>query len=84
MDDCKFRNSPMDAPGLRGGVSVGRRRDKQKVDTSGSGFGGSFGDLLRAQGLAPATALRAAALAARRDNPHPFHWAPFTLMGDGG
>lgn len=37
-----------------------------------------------AEGLAPATALRAAALAAREENPHPFHWAPFTLMGDGG
>lgn len=37
-----------------------------------------------AEGLAPATALRAAALAARDENPHPFHWAPFTLMGDGG
>ena len=37
-----------------------------------------------AEGLAPATALRAAALEAREENPHPFHWAPFTLMGDGG
>lgn len=37
-----------------------------------------------AEGLAPATALRAAALSAREENPHPFHWAPFTLMGDGG
>ena len=37
-----------------------------------------------ADGLAPATALRAAALQAREENPHPFHWAPFTLMGDGG
>lgn len=31
------------------------RRKKERVKTDGSGFGGSFGDLLAARGLAPAT-----------------------------
>lgn len=29
------------------------KRDKKRIDADGAGFGGSFGDLLRAQGLAP-------------------------------
>ncbi len=52
-------------------------------DEATTAFMQSFHSKL-ATGLAPATALRAAALAAREENAHPFHWAPFTLMGAGG
>jgi CHAT domain-containing protein len=31
-----------------------------------------------------AEAARAAALAVRREHPHPYHWAPFTVTGRGG
>ena len=37
-----------------------------------------------AAGHTPAAALRATALAVRAEHPHPFHWAPFVLLGDGG
>lgn len=33
---------------------MGRREKKTRVEADGAGFGGSFGDLLRARGLAPA------------------------------
>ena len=52
-------------------------------DEATTAFMQSFHSKL-ATGLAPATALRAAALQARDENAHPFHWAPFTLMGAGG
>lgn len=32
-------------------------------------------------GAAPATALRSAQLATLNEQPHPFFWAPFTLVG---
>jgi CHAT domain-containing protein len=36
------------------------------------------------QGKDPASALRTATLRIRQDKPHPYYWAPFILVGDGG
>lgn len=35
-----------------------------------------------AQGVAPASALRAAQLVLKNSHPHPYHWAPFVFMGN--
>jgi CHAT domain-containing protein len=50
---------------------------------------GSTADLMTAfyralrDGDAPEEALRTAMRAAREDHPHPYHWAPFVLIGGG-
>ncbi|MDF1701968.1 MAG: CHAT domain-containing protein, partial [Planctomycetota bacterium] len=68
---------------LQAGASAMVTSFRPGPDEATTAFMQSFHARL-ADGLAPATALRATALAARAENPHPFHWAPFTLMGDGG
>jgi CHAT domain-containing protein len=35
-------------------------------------------------GYPKAAALRLSILDVKRDSPHPYHWAPFILMGNGG
>ena len=50
-------------------------------DESAAEFMGSFTAGM-VKGGTPAAALAGAMRAARRERPHPYYWAPFSLVGD--